>query len=52
MARAIVAAVADEQPPRRLLLGSDALDIALKAEEARLAEAHAWSEVSRSVGHH
>ncbi|MFD9095816.1 SDR family NAD(P)-dependent oxidoreductase [Streptomyces collinus] len=51
MARAVLAAVAADQPPRRLLLGADALDIAVKAEEGRLAEAHAWSEVSRSVGH-
>ncbi|MEV6196604.1 oxidoreductase [Streptomyces sp. NPDC051920] len=51
MARAVIAAVAAERPPRRLLLGSDALDIALEAEERRLAEARAWSEVSRSVGH-
>ncbi|SEC13880.1 Short-chain dehydrogenase [Streptomyces sp. 2231.1] len=51
MARAVIEAVAAEQPPRRLLLGGDALDLALKAEEGRLAEAHAWSEVSRSVAH-
>ncbi|MEV5803396.1 SDR family NAD(P)-dependent oxidoreductase [Streptomyces collinus] len=51
MARAVLAAVAADQPPRRLLLGADALDIAVKAEEGRLAEAHTWGEVSRSVGH-
>ncbi|OIJ65514.1 oxidoreductase [Streptomyces mangrovisoli] len=51
MARAVIEAVAAEQPPRRLLLGSDALDLALTSEEARLAEARAWSEVSRSVSH-
>ncbi|MEV6294984.1 SDR family NAD(P)-dependent oxidoreductase [Streptomyces sp. NPDC051896] len=51
MARAVIAAVAAERPPRRLLLGSDALDIAVEAERGRLAEARAWSHVSRSVDH-
>jgi NAD(P)-dependent dehydrogenase (short-subunit alcohol dehydrogenase family) len=49
MARAIVSAVGAEQPPRRLLLGSDALGIAIGSEEGRLAEAREWAEVSRST---
>ncbi|MFF7209584.1 oxidoreductase [Streptomyces sp. NPDC008238] len=51
MARAIVDVVGAEEPPRRLLLGSDALEIALGAEEARLTEARAWAHVSRSTDH-
>ncbi|GHF94997.1 short-chain dehydrogenase/reductase [Streptomyces thermodiastaticus] len=51
MAGAIIGAVEAAEPPRRLLLGSDALEIALSAEEARLAEARAWAEVSRSTDH-
>ncbi|MYX36914.1 MULTISPECIES: oxidoreductase [unclassified Streptomyces] len=51
MARAIVDVVGAEEPPRRLLLGSDALEIALSAEEARLAEARTWADVSRSTDH-
>ncbi|MFI6734627.1 oxidoreductase [Nonomuraea sp. NPDC050451] len=49
MARAVVGAVEAAKPPRRLLLGSDALEIAISAEEARLAEAREWAEVSRST---
>jgi NAD(P)-dependent dehydrogenase (short-subunit alcohol dehydrogenase family) len=49
MARAILRAVDAQEPPRRLLLGSDALDIATGAEEARLAEARKWADVSRST---
>ncbi|MFI0508234.1 SDR family NAD(P)-dependent oxidoreductase [Streptomyces sp. WSLK1-5] len=49
MARAIIGAVGAAQPPRRLLLGSDALGIALSSEEGRLAEANAWAGVSRST---
>ncbi|MER5916030.1 oxidoreductase [Streptomyces sp. NPDC001982] len=49
MARAIVDVVDAQDPPRRLLLGSDALEIALNAEEARLAEARKWAGVSRST---
>ncbi|TWD13007.1 short-subunit dehydrogenase [Streptomyces sp. T12] len=49
MARAIIGAVDAEEPPRRLLLGSDALEIAISAEEGRLAEAGKWAEVSRST---
>ncbi|MFF4244628.1 oxidoreductase [Streptomyces sp. NPDC001822] len=49
MARAIIGAVDAEEPPRRLLLGSDALGIAIASEEGRLAEANKWAEVSRST---
>ncbi|WP_308293563.1 hypothetical protein ACGH52_39225 [Streptomyces sp. BBFR25] len=48
-ARAVVGAVEAAKPSRRLLLGSDALEIAISAEEARLAEAREWAEVSRST---
>ncbi|MDT0467782.1 oxidoreductase [Streptomyces gibsoniae] len=51
MARAVIAAVDAPEPPRRLLLGSDALGIAVDAERSRLAEADAWAEVSRSTDH-
>ncbi|MFE7441341.1 oxidoreductase [Streptomyces chartreusis] len=49
MARAIIRAVDADEPPRRLLLGSDALGIAVESEEARLAEARKWADVSRST---
>jgi NAD(P)-dependent dehydrogenase (short-subunit alcohol dehydrogenase family) len=49
MAWAIIGAVGAQQPPRRLLLGSDALEGAVAAEEARIAEARKWAEVSRST---
>lgn len=51
MARAVIAAVDAPEPSRRLLLGSDALGIAVDAERSRLAEADAWAEVSRSTDH-
>ncbi|TDD57024.1 SDR family NAD(P)-dependent oxidoreductase [Nonomuraea terrae] len=49
MAKAIVDVVGVQDPPLRLLLGTDALEIALSAEEARLEEARKWAEVSRST---
>ncbi|MEU8421700.1 oxidoreductase [Micromonospora sp. NPDC048835] len=49
MARAIVDTVDAAEPPRRLLLGSDALGIAISSEEGRIAEANSWAEVSRST---
>ncbi|MEU7820192.1 SDR family NAD(P)-dependent oxidoreductase [Catellatospora sp. NPDC049133] len=51
MAEAIIDIVGDPEPPRRLLLGSDALEIALSAEQARIAEATKWAPVSRSTDH-
>ncbi|MGI5405389.1 oxidoreductase [Streptomyces chartreusis] len=49
MAEAIIRAVDADEPPRRLLLGSDALGIAVESEEARLTEARKWADVSRST---
>lgn len=49
MARAIIRAVEADEPPRRLLLGSDALGIAIESEEARLTQARKWADVSRST---
>ncbi|MFJ4467602.1 oxidoreductase [Streptomyces sp. NPDC089424] len=49
MARAIVNAVDAAEPPRRLLLGSDALEIALAAGEEQLEQARQWADVSRST---
>ncbi|GIF63744.1 short-chain dehydrogenase/reductase [Asanoa ishikariensis] len=51
MATAIVDLVEGPEHPRRLLLGNDALDIAMAAEEGRLAEARKWAAVSRSTDH-
>ncbi|MGO1055757.1 oxidoreductase [Crossiella sp. CA198] len=36
-------------PPRRLLLGSDALQVTVAANERQMAEAQAWAQVSRST---
>ncbi|MFF8649271.1 oxidoreductase [Streptomyces griseoluteus] len=49
MAGAIIGAVQAPKPPRRLLLGSDALGLAIDSEEGRLTEAKEWAEVSRST---
>lgn len=49
MAKAIVDVVEAKEPPRRLLLGSDALEIALRSAEERTAEARAWADVSKST---
>lgn len=38
-----------EEPPLRLLLGSDAVETAAKASRERAAEADAWAELSRSA---
>lgn len=46
---AIVEVVAQDDPPRRLPLGSDALASALAAGAARDAEAKKWARVSRST---
>ncbi|MET8143395.1 oxidoreductase [Sphaerisporangium sp. NPDC005288] len=49
VARAIVGLADAEEPPLRLLLGSDAVEIAEQASSARAAEAEKWAAVSRSV---
>ncbi|MEV0719626.1 oxidoreductase [Asanoa sp. NPDC050611] len=49
MADAILELVHRPAPPRRLVLGNDALDIVLAHEEERLAEARRWAYVSRST---
>jgi len=48
-ARALAEIVDAEEPPRRLLLGSDALGIALESGAERTAEAGKWADVSRSI---
>lgn len=49
-AGAVITQLVDaENPPRRLLLGSDALRLAEEASDRRSAEAAAWAEVSRST---
>ncbi|WIX92129.1 oxidoreductase [Amycolatopsis sp. DG1A-15b] len=48
-AKAVVDVVGADNPPRRLLLGSDAVALALKAGEDRAAETERWAEVSRSA---
>ncbi|MFI6086203.1 oxidoreductase [Streptomyces sp. NPDC051217] len=49
MARAIIDIADSKQPPRRLLLGRDALGLALEAGEKQLAETRQWADVSRST---
>ncbi|MBV1856032.1 oxidoreductase [Catellatospora tritici] len=48
-ALALLELAASDDPPRRLLLGSDALRSARTAEQARLAETEKWAEVSAST---
>lgn len=48
-ARIITDIVRLDEPPLRLLLGSDAVELAENASKARAAEAEAWAEVSRSA---
>jgi NAD(P)-dependent dehydrogenase (short-subunit alcohol dehydrogenase family) len=46
----VIAGLPDlEEPPLRLLLGSDALTLAEKASRSRAAEAERWASVSRST---
>ncbi|MGP3961926.1 oxidoreductase [Nonomuraea sp. 3N208] len=47
--RIIINVVGDDNPPRRLLLGSDAVAAAQKAAEIRAAETEKWADVSRSA---
>jgi len=48
-ARIIIDVVDSPAPPRRLLLGSDAVDLALAAGAEREEEANRWAAVSRSA---
>ncbi|MGI5206143.1 oxidoreductase [Spirillospora sp. CA-108201] len=48
-ARVIIEVVGADDPPRRLVLGGDALTLARKAAEARAAETEEWAAVSRST---
>jgi NAD(P)-dependent dehydrogenase (short-subunit alcohol dehydrogenase family) len=48
-ARIITDIVRLEEPPLRLLLGSDAVELAENASRARAAEAERWAEVSKSA---
>jgi NAD(P)-dependent dehydrogenase (short-subunit alcohol dehydrogenase family) len=48
-ARIITEIAALDQPPLRLLLGSDALRVAAESAQARAAEAAEWAAVSRSA---
>ncbi|AEY85446.1 short-chain dehydrogenase [Streptomyces hygroscopicus subsp. jinggangensis 5008] len=48
-AEAIIDVVGTEDPPRRLLLGSDALEMARQAGAARAEETEKWAMVSRST---
>ena len=48
-ARIIIDVVGHDDPPRRLLMGSDAVASAQKAAELRAAETEKWADVSRSA---
>jgi NAD(P)-dependent dehydrogenase (short-subunit alcohol dehydrogenase family) len=48
-AKVITSVAALDQPPLRVLLGSDALHLAEQASQARAAEAAEWAQVSRST---
>ena len=50
-ARAIVGIVAADEPPLRLLLGKDALELAGKASRSRADEAARWADVTTSTDH-
>ncbi|GAA2147300.1 SDR family NAD(P)-dependent oxidoreductase [Kitasatospora kazusensis] len=47
-AKIIIDVVSADNPPRRLLLGSDALAIARKAADVRATEAENWAQASRA----
>jgi len=48
-AKVIIDVVGAEDPPRRLILGSDAVTSAQKAANLRAAETEKWADVSRSA---
>jgi NAD(P)-dependent dehydrogenase (short-subunit alcohol dehydrogenase family) len=49
VARVIINMIDEPNPPLRLLVGSDAVQIALATDEAKLAETRAWQGVSQST---
>ncbi|MEV0622282.1 oxidoreductase [Nonomuraea sp. NPDC050404] len=48
-AKIIIGVVGSDDPPRRLLLGSDAVALAQKSERIRAEETEKWAAVSRSA---
>jgi hypothetical protein len=48
-AKIIIDVVDADEPPRRLILGADALTSAQQAAEVRAAETEKWADVSRSA---
>ncbi len=48
-AQAVVSLTRMDDPPLRLLLGSDALAIAEKSSQGRAAEAERWADLTRST---
>ncbi len=48
-ARAVIAAMAQERPPRRLVLGSDAFDVVVASMEENLADIRASETLSRGA---
>jgi NAD(P)-dependent dehydrogenase (short-subunit alcohol dehydrogenase family) len=48
-AKIIIGIVNLDEPPRRLLLGADAVESAAEASRARAAEAEMWADLSRSA---
>jgi NAD(P)-dependent dehydrogenase (short-subunit alcohol dehydrogenase family) len=48
-AEAIIAIVKEEHPPRRLLLGRDAVQLARQIDRAKLAETDRWERLSAST---
>ncbi|HET6740917.1 MAG TPA: oxidoreductase [Kribbella sp.] len=50
-AQAIIGVVATDEPPLRLLLGKDALDLAAKASTSRADEAARWAHITTSTDH-
>jgi NAD(P)-dependent dehydrogenase (short-subunit alcohol dehydrogenase family) len=48
-ARVILQVAATDDPPLRLLLGSDALDVVAKADRAKAESDYKWSSLSRST---
>jgi hypothetical protein len=51
-AKVISDVVGADAPPRRLILGSDAVTSAQKAANLRAAETEKWADVSRSAWRH